>query len=286
MNRISIAPEDEYSHRHQPDPHWWENYHFNGYDAVKKLGFTTYTGIKPLLGVREEIVTIYSDNPLFYRNEQVLGGNPLTSGSLKMEPVELLGKWRIFMKDSFSRTENGIPLANKENVEFNLHFEADMPPYGFRTERGDRYEQPGSLRGEIRINNRVMTFEGKGIRDHSWEVRHIPSWGEWYALMGYLNPGFVSCAFVTAGGKVYCHGWVGREIYDDIQNVRVDPEFLEDVLKECRIEIETVEETLTIDSRLVSFVNIPMGENQGERTVRETLVTLKGGGFGFLWYGN
>ena len=283
MNVIPIVPEDEYAHTSQPHPHWWENYHFNGYDPVEKVGITTYTAIKPLLGVREEIITVYSDNPLFFRDEKKLQENVLTSGSLKMEPLELLRKWKICMKDRFFRTEDGV-LSHKEDVEFNLHFEADMPAYGFRTERGDRYEQPGSLKGEIHLDGSVITFNGKGIRDHSWEIRYIPSWGEWYALMGYMNPGFVSCAYICAGGKTFCQGWIGRNTYSDILNIQVNPVFSKDIPKECHILVETADETLRIDSHLISFVNIPMGEKKGETKVREMLVNIEGGGYGLLWY--
>ena len=285
MNVITITPEDEYPHTPLQNPLWWENYHFNGYDPVKKIGITTYTSIKPVLGVREEIIIVYSDNPLFFRNEEELGENVLTSGSLKMEPLHLLKEWRVHMRDSFLRTEDGFPSNNEENVEFNLHFEADMLPCGFRTERGDRYEQPGSLKGEIQVGESSVHFEGKGIRDHSWEIRHIPSWGEWYALMGYLNPGFVSCAYITVGGRIFCQGWVGRDRYYDIQNIQVDPVFSNDVLEECHVEVETREEILKIDLHLISFVTIPMGENQEETKVRETLVEIEGGGHGLLWYG-
>ena len=188
------------------------------------------------------------------------------------------------MKDKFLRTEDGV-LSCKEDVEFNLHFEADMPPLGFRTERGDRYEQPGSLKGEIRIDDSIMTFNGKGIRDHSWEIRYIPGWGEWYALMGYVNPGFVSCAYINVGEKTFCQGWVGRKEYEYILDIQVDPLFSKDILKECHIVVETAKETLRIDSHVISFVDIPMGENQGKTKMRQTLINTDGGGYGLLWYG-
>lgn len=285
MNIVPIYPEDEYPHKYQSDPHWWENYHFNGYDPVEKVGITTYTAIKPFLGVREEIITVYSGNPLFYQDEKKLEENVLVSGSLKMEPLELLEKWRIRMKNSFLRTEEGVPSSKGEDVEFDLQFEADMMPCRFRTERGDRYEQPGSLIGEIHINGSTVDFKGKGIRDHSWETRYIPDWGQWYALMGYLNPGFLSCAFISMGEKTFCQGWVGTDRYYSVLNIKVNPLFSTDILKECHIVVETAEETLEINSYLVSFVNIPMGENQGKSKVRETLVNLDGGGYGLLWYG-
>ncbi len=284
MDIMPITPEDEYPHEYQPDPLWWENFHFNGYDPVEKIGVTTYTAVKPFLRVREEIITVYSGNPLFFQNEEKLGENVFTSGSLKMEPLELLKKWRILMKDSFTQTEEGVLLTNKEDLEFDLYYEADTLPFGFRTERENRYEQPGSLKGEIHINSTTVNFEGKGMRDHSWGIRHIPSWGDWYVLMGYLNPGFVSCALMTVGGETFCQGWIKRDTYYDIQNMRINPVFSNNVLEKCHIKVETAEETLKINSYLISFVNITMGEEQEKSKVKETLVEIDGGGHGFLWY--
>lgn len=284
MKRIAITPEDEYQHPPQENPLWWENYYFNGYDPVKKIGITTYVGIKPVLGVREEIIIVYAGDPLLFRNEKELEKNALTSGSLQMEPVELLKKWRIYMKDSFQKTKDS-PLSDSEEVEFDLLFESDIPPFGYSTNRGTRYEQPGILRGRIFIGGNTVGFHGRGIRDHSWEIRFVPSWGEWYGLMGCLPFGFVTCAYMDIKGSKLCQGWVRTDTYSEIQGIQVDPVFSGDILKECRITMDTVETTLEIDSHVISFVSLSMGEEQGRSDVRETLVHLDENGHGFLWYG-
>lgn len=283
--KIEVKEEDEYPHSPLKDALWWENYHFNGYDPARKVGVTIEVSVKPVLGIREEMVSIHGENPLFFRDEKILGDDAFTSGSVKMEPLQLLRKWRVRMKDSFARTERGIPSNKSESVEFDLFFESDVPPYGFRTERGDRYEQPSSLKGEICIGDTAAEIVGKGIRDHSWEVRYIPSWGAWYALMGYLNPGFISLAYITVGEKPFCQGWVRRDKYYEIQTVQVSHAASDDVVKECHFEVDTSEEKLEIDSRLLSFVEIPMGEEQKKSTVMETLVNIDKGGYGILWYG-
>jgi hypothetical protein len=68
--RTDIAPEDEYQHTPVEDPLWWENYHFNGYDPVTKIGITTYTAIKPFSSAREEIIVIHVKNPLFFHDQK------------------------------------------------------------------------------------------------------------------------------------------------------------------------------------------------------------------------
>lgn len=283
---IKVIPEDEYLHVPKEDPLWWENYHFNAYDPVEKVGITTYAAVKPFLGVREEIVTLYPGDPLFFQKQTNLEKDALVSGSLKMEPLQPLKKWRIQMKDSFQKTENTIPLNDTEKVEFDLHFEHDMTPYRYTTERGDRYEQPGSLKGKIQIGDTTINFNGKGIRDHSWEIRNIRSWGEYYAFMGRFGPGVISCVYMQTGSAYISHGWVRTGKCFKIINVQVNPAYSGDVLKECTMHIETSDGVLEFHTRLLSSVTISMGKEQKKAKAVEMLMDLEIGnnyGHGFLW---
>lgn len=279
---MEVKKEDEYTHPPKDGVLWWENYHFNGYDPETKVGFTTYTAVKPAKNVREEIIVVYPGEWV-YRNQHKLKENPLKSGSLKMEPVTPLKTWNIFIQETFKKKSLS---DTKENIQLDLTFESDITPYGYSTNRGDRYEQPGSLSGEITIGGKSVPFSGKGIRDHSWEIRHIPSWGEWYGLMGYFGTGFLTGAYMDAQGKKMCQGWVKTDTYSKIVDMDINCKFSKDIAERCAMVITTDTDKLKFMSQLISYVYVPMGKEQKGAQVIESLVQLDENGYGFLWYGH
>ena len=190
------------------------------------------------------------------------------------------------MEDSFWKTENSFPSNVVENVEFDLCFESDMLPYKYATRGGERYEQSGSLEGEIRIGENTVNFSGRGIRDHSWGIRNIPEWGEYYALMGRFGLGALSCAYMDIGSSQFSQGWVKKDRCSKINTVQVDPVYSGDVLKTCHLTVETAFDRIDIDCVPLSFVTISMGEEQEKVKAREILMELtvdKAPGHGFLW---
>ena len=55
-----ITPEDENQHPPGSTPLWREGYHFNGYDTHTMTGISISTGIRPAMGMKEEVVAILS----------------------------------------------------------------------------------------------------------------------------------------------------------------------------------------------------------------------------------
>jgi len=233
-------------------------------------------GIKPILGFKEEVVAVYSESPLHFQNLRKLENrDALALGSLKMKPLQLLKKWKIHMKDSFQRTEKGNPSNDSKDIEFDLYFESCTPPYEYSTYRGDQYEQPGSLKGKIKIEEKTIIFNGSGIRDHSWETRNMLNLKEWYALMGRFGSGdAVNFAYFKIDGKILYEGWWKTDTYCEIRDIQVAPVFSGDILGELHTEIETSKGELVIDSQLISFVSLFIGNEQKKIEMIETLVRL------------
>jgi len=226
---------------------------------------------------------------LFLGRRTLEGEDFLQLDSLKIEPLIPFKKWRIGMKEFFQKTEHGTFLDSSEEIEFDLYFEAETPPCGYLVERfsqdkGKRYEQPGSLRGKARVGDRTMNFEGQGIRDHSWELRDVSKWEDWFGMMGWFESGdAVTLVNITSGDTTFCEGWQRTDNYHEVLNARMNP--VSDVLKMRHICIETSKEKLEIVSRPFSFVTIPTGE---QSTMTEILVELEqdeNHGHGFLWCG-
>jgi hypothetical protein len=290
---IEVKAADERPHRpSSPDPRWREGYHFNVYDPANSIGLSISVGIRPVLGVKEEVVSVHLPGPLVFLNLASLEGEDAAeAGSVRMEPLVPLKKWRIWMRGSFRETEDGSPTNTLKEAGFDLCFESDIPPYGYPTTRGERYEQPGSLRGEVRIGERTIDLEGTGIRDHSWETRDMSQWQEWYALMGWFESGeALNFARIRFDDHTSCDGWLRTDRYHEIRNVRVEPGFSRGVLRQCQMVIETPIETSkrgwAVNAQPISLVAIPLGE-PGKGRLVETLVRLGMGetrGYGFLWY--
>ncbi|MBU7023857.1 MAG: hypothetical protein HXS40_06785 [Theionarchaea archaeon] len=283
MNHIAVSPQDEYPHASPGNPQWREGYHFNAYDTGNRMALSISIGIRPATGIREEVVTLHKEIPLVYVSMSKLRENPLASGRFDMEPVELLKSWSIRLNGSFLSAPEGAPSRPLHKVKLGLHFESGEPVFGYSTERGTRYEQPGSLMGEIHLENENITFQGRGIRDHSWEARDMSSWEEWYSLMSCCPDCALVFNYLKSGGTVAWSGWLKRDDYSLLKTVNVAPTFSSGVLTQCRTSVGTEKEQMTLESTVLSHVSLSMGTTAGS-AVEETVVQVNGG-HGFLWYG-
>jgi len=285
-----ISLMDEF--QHHPDHHsplWWENYHFNGYDLEHSMGISLYTAIKPVLKSKEDIIIIHSHPQLILQRQYSLRAHDIFStGALKMEPLVLMKQWNIHIANTFACYKEGISTGITQEVSADLFFETESEPYGFTTRRGTRYEQVGILQGEIYLNDEVIQFNGKGMRDHSWELRNISSWGEWYWLMGRLtSDDTVSFICSKHNDQSVSDGWMDRHGIQKIQHVELTSTFSSGKLERCHAHLITDSESFDILIRPISTVTVTLGKEQKRIQGRESLVTINNGeGYGFLWYGS
>ena len=283
MKCKEIMPEDENQHPPMSTPLWREGYHFNGFDTQTMTGISISAGIRPAMSMKEEVVTIHGENVLLFLNMRQVPCEDALNQGLKMELLKPLQTWGLHMKDSFQILNNKTPSGTKD-VELDLKFESDIPVYGYSTKRGDRYEQPGSLKGEITTDDDVIKIEANGIRDHSWEIRDISTWGEWYSFMGWIIPGAYCMFTYMKDTGVYTGGWLKTDSYEELESVMVCPYFSGDYLDECKTYIGTSRQQVGWKSKVISFVPLSLGKND-DATLVETVVQLNTGGYGFLWYG-
>jgi hypothetical protein len=287
MKRIELKAQDEYPHVPPVEsPFWREGYHFNGYDPLNKVAVSVSIGIRPALGVREEIVVVYLPEPWLFLNRRNLeGGDALGIGSLRMQPLVPLERWSVQMKDSFQKTEHGNATRISKEVNFDLCFESSVPAFGYSTNRGERYEQPGSLKGTLSIGKKAIDFEGRGIRDHSWAMRDTSKWGESYTLFAWFEPApDLVLACLEYDGEISRDSWQRTDGQHEIREVRVDPVFSGSVLTECRIRGQSPDGELEVNAQLISFIFLPIG---GELDAAEALYKVRMGeerGHGFMWY--
>lgn len=280
----SVAAADEFPHSPGPHPRWREGYHFNAYDARRTVGISISAGIRPALDVKEEVVFLHLASPMVFLNGQRLGGEDgLQVGDVHMEIVTPLQQWRIWGQAPFRRAEE----SEEEEVAFDLLFTSDGTPHGYTTPRGERYEQPGRLQGHLVVGERKLALDGPGVRDHSWEVRDLSGWREWYSMMARFETGS-GLSFTWARldeGPVH-DGWWWAQSFQGIEHVVIDAARAGDELEACHVQLDMPAGVLEVKAIPISQIRIPLGPGQGHLT--ETLVRLQKGrerGFGFLWYG-
>ncbi len=286
MRRIELKAQDDYLHIPPAKSlSWREGYHFEGYDSLNQVGVSISIGIRPVLGTREEIVIVYLPEPLLFLNQRNLEKDALGMGSLRLEPLVPLEKWSIQMADSFQKMGQENEASTLEEVNLDLCFESTAPAFGYSTNRGKRYEQPGSLKGTLSIGERSLAFKGQGIRDHSWAIRDTSKWGESYTLFGWFGSvQSLVLAYTEYDGKLSCNSWQRTDTYYEISKVRIDPVFSGSVLTECRMRAQTPDGELEVSVHPKSFVFLPIG---GELDAAEVVCELRMGeerGYGFMWY--
>lgn len=285
MKRTKIKLDDEYQHPPSENPLWREGYYFNGYDPKSKTGISVKMEIRPVLGLRQEFVSVHGKDPFLFLNAQkVKTENALALHNLKAEPVLPLEKWRITMKDTFQKVVDGTPSSISKEVACDLLFRSDMPPCGYTTKEGIRYEQPGFLEGDITIDNNQIPFNGKSIRDHSWGLRDVSTWGTFYMLMGWYGLTPLSFAYMQVDDTVGVLGWVKPDEYYEIRTIQIEPHYSNDSMQECTIQIETVKDRLEMKSQLISFFTFSREEKGRKIKTTEMLVELKKG-YAFFWHG-
>ena len=283
---MKITEDDEYIHQVASSPLWREGYHFNGYDHQRKIGISISFGIMPHTGRIEEIVVLHTDPVLLFFSITESSQKSLHGRNIRMMPEIPLEKWNLHVEGTFTDTAHSQWETTLVDVSLDLYFIADCPPFGYSTTGGFRYEQPGCLYGETLIGNKCTTFQGKGMRDHSWETRNISTWGEWYIIMGEIIPGwFLSCAWLGQDGKPQCHGWLKKDAYREIGKMEIHPRFSHEALESCAVFIETQHDIISFSARPLTTISLNSNTVSPVKSIQESLVHfLPGEGYGFMWY--
>lgn len=281
MNPLMISSQDEYPHAPFENPQWREGYHFNAYDEDCRKALSISIGIRPALGIREEVISLHGDLRLVYVGASTLKENPLASGTFNMEPVDPLRSWNIHINDSFHDVGGGS-ADSLQQMKVEVAFESGEPVLGYSTDRGDRYEQPGSLSGDIHLGHEDIPFRGRGMRDHSWEVRDMSVWKEWYSLMSCAPGITMFLSLFKSDSTTTWEGWLKEKDYSYVKTLDMVPTFSSGQLTQCQVQAGTSETQVDVLSTVLSHIFLSTGKP--ESTLEETLVQVDGG-YGVLWHG-
>jgi hypothetical protein len=182
-----VEPNDEDFHAVGADPTWSESYYFYFFDQTREIGGYTRLGFRPHDGWRDALHMLFLEGSrigfCYEREAHRATDRNVKVGGTQLSMREPFKQWRLdFEGDSQDcpdgrvlatpRKERSAGWCDSTRARVALDYSGLAPP--FYTERagaGGHFEQPGSVRGEIRLGEELWPFEGLGIRDKSWGPR-------------------------------------------------------------------------------------------------------------------
>lgn len=194
------------------EPHWSENYCFEGYDEARNIGFWLHLGRWPRNPAvwREQLWAYWPDGT--YSIMRGFGAHPVEKGAggalLRLSCSEP-GEWRIRFDGPTRVTTTrrmAEPAANYLSdgpyaaVGVDLAFSANHPAWNFgdvlKNENWSRfhYEQHGRVRGTMRFAapdkpQQSFQVDCGGYRDHSRGPRELSTFGGNYWIHGQFPNG-------------------------------------------------------------------------------------------------
>jgi hypothetical protein len=302
MARIigNLVPEDDYTHPLGPESNFNESMYFNFFDRERGIGGFVRLGNRANEGRAEMTVTLYlpDGRVLFsFKRAEIENNDAFDAGGLRFEVLEPSQELRTVYEGNTVELAEPRLMGNpskafrespKRRVRLDLVHTAVGPMYGGQAEKSHKdipadqqfakahYEQHMAVKGELQIDDEVLSIDGYGLRDHSWGPRY------WQAIHSYewltLNFGDDFGAMVSivrrspedekVGGVV-----VRGDQCDKIKHATVKAEYEDNGLfhKNVSVRIETDKgESLDITGEVKGFIPL--------RNRRDGMVTHIGEG--------
>lgn len=191
-----LAPQHDFGHAIEADPHWSESWYFNAYDPAADVGFFTRIGLRPHAPSIDGFLTLWlpdGDTATLRetRSADLPDPDAPALGVLAYRRVEPMRCWDLAAAGT---TEDG------RAVELEARFEALAPALGVDGARratgagkaavaslaAGHFEQAGRWQGTLSVAGRAMAFAGRGNRDKSWGPRRTDggggmAWWRWFS---------------------------------------------------------------------------------------------------------
>lgn len=178
---------DEDIHPPGPQALWGESWYFDAVAPDASAGAFLRAGTYPHLGTSWWWACVIADRETGPVVGWAVHERPLTEHRglpLGIDDPELAlaihpdpDGWRLTAQSPGSGAAGGAPFS------LDLGWRPVGPPYAYG--RGQRYEQPGWVRGTVSVHGVACAIQGPGQRDHSWGVRDWWRFG-WDWCAGWL----------------------------------------------------------------------------------------------------
>ena len=255
LSRFGVGPEDEGSHRFDPEAEWWnESWFFDWFDADGGTAGHCRVGLHP--NQRRAWVWYYH----FEHGEWIAVEAPrLALADVRVaDPGDAAGGWAYdrfglafswqparplrsgrLRFDGFGRVLTGpragtiLPLGADLMIEATgaAHSlgRAQAPGHASERHPASRFEQPIAVEGRLRAGEIERPFAGRGERDHSWGPR---AWNlEWTFLVLSGDDVRMQCAEARIPNLAPMRGgYLQREATASLAEVCLDLAFHDEAL--------------------------------------------------------
>ena len=195
----NLKPEDDYTHELGPEENFNESVYFNFFDKAQNRGGFVRMGNRANEGYAEMTVIVWNPDgtALFnYAKPAISHNNGWNAGGLKVDVIVPTDKVTthyegesLFLADPRDMKDPGKAFKNnpRKNLIINLTHDAVGPMYGHVGDPDDgnqfaraHTEQHMRVSGTLQLGDDApITFNGHGLRDHSWGPRY------WQATPSY-----------------------------------------------------------------------------------------------------
>ena len=194
----NLTPEDDYTHELGPEENFNESIYFNFFDREQNRGGFVRIGNRANEGYAEMTVIVWNPDgsAVFnYAKPEISSNEGWDAGGLAISVLEPGEKIRtrfegqaVYLDDPRTMSDPGKAFKNNPRVQLGIDLTHDAvgPLYGHVGDPDDgnqfaraHSEQHMRVSGEIRLDGADLTFNGWGLRDHSWGPRY------WQATPSY-----------------------------------------------------------------------------------------------------
>lgn len=248
-----IETQDEYTHTNTGEANFNESMYFNFYDRDHNLGGFVRLGNRPNESYAELTLALYQADgtALFmYQRPEISSNERLDAGGMCFETIEPLVHLRSTYEGPALWLAEPLDLKDPRkaftsnpyrNVKLSLDYTGLSPVYGGVlddetaaqqeiTFAKGHYEQITQVRGKVAVGDEVTSFEGFGLRDHSWGPRswQSPRSYRWLTCVFDSGFGFMGSLITTENGHEMQGGFVFRNgVNEAVERVTIDTAFAE-----------------------------------------------------------
>src|SRR5436309_1404688 len=200
---------DEELHAAGEQPKWSESFYFNFHDRSTGVSGLTRLGIRPhdgevdggwLLFLGGHRVAIQQLTADLADMDGLLAVGPASYGcEAPMREWRLTSTGQALVVDLAGGVASGLSATSAE-IELDLAFTATLPPEPIGATLGrafggiGHYDQAGTYRGSLRVDNEHHLIDGLGLRDHTWGVRDWRAPQQWAFFSAVFEPDVAVCA--------------------------------------------------------------------------------------------
>jgi hypothetical protein len=291
---VRLEPADEWMHENTGEPNFNESMYFNFFDAGQRRGGFLRIGNRPNEGHAEMTVCLYEPDGsvLFnFKRPEIGDSCRFEAGGARFVVETPFESLRIGYEGKACRLARPLEMSDPKSafrsnpfveVRLDLGIEGVGPMFGGERVGGasahemefakGHYEQHHRARGNLEIAGAPFSFDGLGLRDHSWGPRtwQAPAWYRWLTANLGDDLGFMASIVASKDGSETRGGFVhrGKELIL-VKDVVLETEWTgpERVHERLHVVLSCVDgSTLEVEGRVLSL--IPLRNRRAGQTTR------------------